>query len=616
MQISQTQHVAGTLDVSTFAVSATAVFDIKITSLHPTATPTVNLVGDSCKTSTPVSVTMNGTANLTGSSTFSGTYTIPPLANCGALTTALNAVIAGPGNTFTATAYPPPVPASVATQPTDTTVAPGQTYSFTAEGAGTPDPTVQWQVSTNGGSTFTDIGGATDSTYSATAALADSGKQFRAVFTNPSGTATSDAATLTVAVAPDPPTIGSATAVPGGARVSFTPPAHDGGSPILDYTADCTSGNGGVEGSATSDSSPVTVSSLTGGASYTCAVTARNTIGSSAPSSGSNPVVPTAPPTITAQPSDTAVLAGATYSFTASATGYPAPTAQWQVSSDGGSTYQNIGGATGDTLTGTAAQSDSGKRFRANYTNTAGTTATTGALLTVSDPNSISIAGTSVVEGDTGGNRTATLEVTLSQPSAQKVTVHYATADGTATAGSDYVAKHGLLTFLPGKTRVHVTVAVKPDTVAESDETFQVALSAAAGGDSLAPNQSVALVTILNDDANSSLQVSVGDASICRSRSGPVETVEVLVSLSAPAPSTVTVHIALSAGSAVSGTDFKPWAPKTLTFTAGHFQKVLLVSVIPGTSQGPKTAMLTLSNPSSGLNIGRAVGTITIVNHG
>jgi len=260
MQIAETQHVAGTLDVSTFAVTATAVFDINITSLHATATPTVNLVGNSCKTSTPVSVTMSGTANLSGSSTFSGTYTIPPLQNCGLLTTALNAVIPGPGNTFTATAYPPPVPASVTTQPTDTTVAPGQTYSFTAEGAGTPDPTVQWQVSTNGGSSFADIGGATSGTYSATAALSDSGKKFRAVFTNSTGTATTNAATLTVAVAPDPPTIGTATAGPSSATVAFTPPANNGGTAVLDYTAQCTSG-GGTTGSATGTASPLTVSS-------------------------------------------------------------------------------------------------------------------------------------------------------------------------------------------------------------------------------------------------------------------------------------------------------------------------------------------------------------------
>jgi hypothetical protein len=84
------------------------------------------------------------------------------------------------------------------TQPTNQTVAPGSTATFTAAASGNPTPTVQWQVSTNGGSSFSDISGATSPTYSFTASAADNGKQFRAVFTNSAGTATTNAATLSV----------------------------------------------------------------------------------------------------------------------------------------------------------------------------------------------------------------------------------------------------------------------------------------------------------------------------------------------------------------------------------------------------------------------------------
>ncbi len=615
MQITETQPITGHLDPATFAVSATAVFDIHVLSAYPTATPSVNLVGDSCKTSTPVSVTMDGTANLSGSSTFSGLYTIPPLENCGLATTALNLVIPGPGNTFSATVAPPPVAPSVTTQPTDVTVSPGESYSFTAAATATPDPSVQWQVSTDGGSTFTDISGAVDPTYGATAATADSGKQFRAVFTNPAGSDTTNAATLTVAVAPDAPVIGTASAGPGRATVDFTPPANDGGSPIIDYTAQCASSDGGAAGSATGAGSPITVNDLTPSATYTCSVTARNAIGSSAPSSASNPVVTTAAPKITTQPSDTSVGAGEPYSFSAAASGTPAPTVQWQVSTDGGSTFTDINGATADDLAGTATLHDSGNEYRAVYTNDAGTATTNAAQLTVTNSTTISVGATSVVEGDSGKNRTATLTVTLSQPSAQNVTVHYATVNGTATAPSDFVAKSGNLTFKAGKTTQYVTVAVKPDVTVEPDETFSVALSNPTGGYSLAAAHAQGGVTILNDDANTSLTVSVGDATVCRSASGPADTAKVLVSLSSPATSTVTVRLALSAGSATSGTDFKPWKPKTLTFKAGQFQKVIAVSVVPGSSSQAKTALLTLSNPSAGLTIGRAAGTVTIIDH-
>jgi PKD repeat protein len=89
------------------------------------------------------------------------------------------------------------VPA-VTAQPTDQAVPDGGTFTFSASASGTPVPTVQWQVSTDAGQSFTDIPGATGAAYTATAALADSGNRYRAVFTNGAGSATTDAATLTV----------------------------------------------------------------------------------------------------------------------------------------------------------------------------------------------------------------------------------------------------------------------------------------------------------------------------------------------------------------------------------------------------------------------------------
>ncbi len=105
-KIAQVKPVTGTVNFSTFQAKATSVFDIKVTKVAPALTPSVNLVGNACKTTTPVKVTMSGKASLTASSTFKGTYTIPPLANCGLLTPVLNQLVPGPGNTFTAVASP------------------------------------------------------------------------------------------------------------------------------------------------------------------------------------------------------------------------------------------------------------------------------------------------------------------------------------------------------------------------------------------------------------------------------------------------------------------------------------------------------------------------------
>ncbi len=103
VQTVPTKAVTGHINFQTLHVSATATFNIRVVSAYAGGVP-VNLVGNSCVTSTPVSVTMSGTANLGGTSTFSGIYTIPPLKTCGLLTAALNQVIPGPGNTFTAVA--------------------------------------------------------------------------------------------------------------------------------------------------------------------------------------------------------------------------------------------------------------------------------------------------------------------------------------------------------------------------------------------------------------------------------------------------------------------------------------------------------------------------------
>jgi hypothetical protein len=86
----------------------------------------------------------------------------------------------------------------VTTQPLSQSYTSGQTLTFTAAASGTPTPTVQWQISTNGGATFSNISGATSTTAMAGPLNGfENGWQTRAVFTNSAGSATSNAATLT-----------------------------------------------------------------------------------------------------------------------------------------------------------------------------------------------------------------------------------------------------------------------------------------------------------------------------------------------------------------------------------------------------------------------------------
>jgi hypothetical protein len=75
----------------------------------------------------------------------------------------------------------------------------GHIVSFTALASGNPTPTVQWQVSPNG-TIWSDISGATSTTYSFTAQVTDTGKHYRAVFTNLVGSDTSQPALLTITI--------------------------------------------------------------------------------------------------------------------------------------------------------------------------------------------------------------------------------------------------------------------------------------------------------------------------------------------------------------------------------------------------------------------------------
>jgi hypothetical protein len=81
-----------------------------------------------------------------------------------------------------------------------------------------------------------------------------------------------------------------------------------------------------------------------------------------------------------------------------------------------------------------------------------------------------------VTEGN-NGNPSMTFTVTLSSASSQTVTVNYATANGTATAGSDYTTTSGTLSFSPGQTSHTVSVTTLGDFTPEANETFFVNLS-------------------------------------------------------------------------------------------------------------------------------------------
>jgi hypothetical protein len=235
---------------------------------------------------------------------------------------------------------------------------------------------------------------------------------------------------------------------------------------------------------------------------------------------------------------------------------------------------------------------------------TLGTATGTGTIVNDDFPM-VSIAGSSVTEGNSG-TTALPFTVTLSQPAPWAISVDFATADGTAVAGSDYTAAGGTVTFAPGETSKTVTVTVTGETTVESDETFTLSLSSPTGG---TLGTATATGTIVNDDYPT---VSVGNGSVTEGNSGTTA-LTFTVALSEPAPWPVTVNVATADGTAVAGSDYAA-ASETVTFAPGETSKTVTVNVVGDTvAEFDETLALTMANPTGG-TLGTATATGTILN--
>ena len=214
----------------------------------------------------------------------------------------------------------------------------------------------------------------------------------------------------------------------------------------------------------------------------------------------------------------------------------------------------------------------------------------------------ITIADATVKEGDSG-TRNLAFTVSLSEATSGPVTVTYATANGTAKAGEDYIAQTGTLTFAAGETSKVINVAVMGDTVIEGNETLKINLTTPTGG-KIADGGAIG--TIVNDDA----RISVADATVTEGNNG-TSSLAFTVTLSAAASGPVTVDYATSNGSAKAGLDYTAQTG-TLTFAAGETSKVINVQVTGDTAiEANETLKLTLSAPTGAtIKDGGAIGTI------
>jgi hypothetical protein len=216
---------------------------------------------------------------------------------------------------------------------------------------------------------------------------------------------------------------------------------------------------------------------------------------------------------------------------------------------------------------------------------------------------SLRISDVSVVEGD-GGTSAATFTVTLSAVSERPVSVTYATANKTASAGSDYVAQSGSLLFAPGVTVQTIAVLVQGDTLTETNETFSVNLSGAVNA-SLA--DATGLATIVNDDAMPSLTID----NVIVTEGGKAT---FTITLSSVTSSKVTVRYTTANGTAVAGSDYQA-KDTTISLPAGTISKTISISTYRDAVLDPdETFFVNLSAPVNAILGDPRQGTATIRN--
>jgi hypothetical protein len=220
---------------------------------------------------------------------------------------------------------------------------------------------------------------------------------------------------------------------------------------------------------------------------------------------------------------------------------------------------------------------------------------------------SVSVGDVAVVEGSSG-TRALGFPVSLSRPAATNVTVAFDTEDGSAAAGSDYVAGSGTVTIFAGSVTGVARVRVRGDTAVEPKESFRLRLrdpvSAALG-------RATGTGRIIDDDPEPGPRISVGDGSIVEGARG-TRSARFTISMSSPATERVTFHFTSSDGTAVGGSDYHVVGYDGV-INPGGTSATLPVPVSPDRTSEPTESFTVTLSGVTGAAIGRANGVGTIL---
>ena len=201
---------------------------------------------------------------------------------------------------------------------------------------------------------------------------------------------------------------------------------------------------------------------------------------------------------------------------------------------------------------------------------------------------SISVRDGVAVEGNSGTTQ-ATFIVALSGPTSQSVSFSFATANGTATAVSDYIATSGALTFAPGELEKPVVVLVNGDTVDETQETYFLDIS---NVQNATVSSSRGNGFIVDDDGPT---ISINDVNVTEGNSGK-KAATFTLTLSGPSVEAIAVRAITTPGTATASSDYNP-INLVVIFQPGTVTRTFDVEIIGDTNlESNETLFVNLSD--------------------
>jgi CSLREA domain-containing protein len=228
---------------------------------------------------------------------------------------------------------------------------------------------------------------------------------------------------------------------------------------------------------------------------------------------------------------------------------------------------------------------------------------------TVANPPALTIADASLTEGNSG-TTAMSFVVSLANATGAPVSVDFATAPGSATAPTDFIASNGTLEFVGGTTTRTIAVQIVGDSVVEPDESFTVALANASGA---VIADGSATGTIRNDDEPAPPVLAIADATVQEPVSSGLTEVlaRFAVTLDRASTQPVGVRVVTSSGSATAGSDFDA-NDFVLEFAPGQTTATVQVRVRDDALvESAETFTVALSAPQGAtLGDGEATGTI------